>query len=256
MYIPHCKDGWIVEADYSQIELRIVALLAGDEPLLDVFAAGGDPHSANAQDLFYPPGYQGQVTKRERTLAKNFVYLAMYGGNAKKLYTTILPDFPKFTLKKAQILLQNFFRAHPAINQWHADILQQAKNTGRVREPLSGRERVFWGPVNPNEALNYPVQTAAGHIINTAIQDVAKDLSWDDEGVLFQLHDALILDGRDPVRLAQLLIDRMDVPIELNGRKARFPVDVSVGKNWATTEEIDSADTQIVLERVRKLCYD
>lgn len=250
-YIPHCVDGWIVEGDEKQLELRIIAALAGDKPLIDTFAAfdaglGPDPHTVNAMDLF---GVHGEacrcgsvndrkVTKRERTLAKNFVYNVNYGGDAASIHPVLAVDTP-IEMSVVEILIERWFAKHQAIKRWQDKIAKEAREKGYVEEPVSGRRRHFWSKPKVTEVYNYPVQTLAGWILNEAIKKVAPKLDWKYEGILFQVHDALVLDGPDPFRLASIIQKDMTVELTLNGNKMLFPCDIKVGQRWGELEEMD-----------------
>ena len=232
MFVPQTEKGWIVEADAKQIELRIAAFLSGDKPLLDVIAAfdreeGPDPHTVRAIEIF---GIKGRKpTDRERTLSKNFVYGGiLYGGTVETIHSVLSVDSP-IELTLVERMISNYMMAHPALEKWHTHLVKEANRKGYVEEPLSGRRRHFWGPPPPTEIYNFPVQTLAGYIINLAIQRVSPELRWGEEGICFQVHDSLVLDGPDPLRLAEILLDKMEVELELNGLRARFPVDVKVG---------------------------
>ena len=252
MFIPHVKGGWIVEADYKQIEARIAAFLANDLPTLQVFDAfdnsrGPDPHTVNANDLF---GLHGEgcscskltlnrkPTKRERTLAKNFLYGGiLYGGEPSTIHAVLSVDTP-IELTTVEALISRYLAKHPALPKWHHTLVRNANDNGYVEEPVSGRRRHFWGRIKPTEVYNFPVQTLAGWVINQAIKKVHKELRWGEEGISFQVHDALVLDGPDPLRLAEILKGTMDYILNWEGRKMRFPVDISVGRAWAPSKEM------------------
>jgi DNA polymerase-1 len=248
MYIPHSETGWIVEADYAQIEARIVALLAGDERDLELYARGLDTHSDLAWDLFYTgkprPAIvtKEHVTYNQRQMAKTIRYALMYGAKPPTLFDRLVEEFPSITMQACGGIYKRFFQAHPEVKAWQEALLESAQKTGRVREPLSGKERIFWGSVNPSEALNYPVQTAAGYLINKAITRVSKRLQWPSEGILLQLHDALYVDGPNPFRLATVLREEMGLTLELGGRSMKAEVDVSVGKNCGALKDMKMAD--------------
>lgn len=232
MFVPQAEGGWIVEADAKQIELRIAAFLCGDKPLLDVIDAfdageGPDPHTVRALEIF---GIKDRKpTDRERMLSKNFVYGGiLYGGTVETIHGVLSVDSP-IEVTLVERMINNYLAAHPALPKWHSHLVREANRLGYVEEPISGRRRHFWGRPPPTEIYNFPVQTLAGYIINLAIQRVSKELRWGVEGINFQVHDSLVLDGPDPLRLAEILLDKMEVELELNGLRARFPVDVKVG---------------------------
>lgn len=240
MYIPHTVSGYIVEADEKQLELRIIAALANDKALIDTFAAfdagkGPDPHTVNAINLF---GVKGrEVTKRERTLAKNFVYNVNYGGDANSIHPVLSVDSP-IELSVVERLIERWFIFHSPIKRWQDRIAHEARSKGYVEEPISGRRRHFWAPPKVTEVYNFPVQTLAGWILNEAIKKVSPTLDWKYEGILFQVHDALVLDGPDPLRLYDILQKHMTVSLPLGESKMLFPVDVKVGQRWGQLEEL------------------
>ena len=236
MFIPHTKNGWIVEADAKQIELRIAAFLSGDRPTLEVLRAydegrGPDPHTVRAIELF---GIKDrEPTKRERTLSKNFIYGGiLYGGTPETLHGVLSVDTP-IEITLVERMIDRYLAKHPALVAWHKKLVREANEKGYVEEPISGRRRHFWGRPVPTEIYNYPVQCLAGYVINLAIKQVSPELNWGEEGILFQVHDSLVLDGPDPLRLAEILLDKMEIELELNGVKAKFPVDVAWGQSWS-----------------------
>lgn len=253
MYVPHSETGWIVEADYAQIEARIVALLAGDERDLELYANGLDTHSDLAWDLFYAGKERPvivtkeHVTYNQRQMAKTIRYALMYGAKPPTLFDRLVEEFPSITMQACGGIYKRFFLAHPAVKQWQEKLLENAQKTGRVLEPLSGKERIFWGAVNPSEALNYPVQTAAGYLINKAITRVNKRLQWPNEGILLQLHDALYVDGPNPHNLVTILKEEMGLTLELGGRSMKAEVDVSVGKNCGALKEMKMDDIRALV---------
>lgn len=255
MYIPHEKGSYIVEADEKQLELRIIAALAGDKPLLDAFAAfdtgkGPDPHTVNAMDLFGVHGptctcgsaFDRRVTKRERTLVKNFTYNCNYGGDASSIHPVLSVDTPiEFTV--VELLIERWFAKHPAIKRWQRKVYAEAREKGYVEEPFSGRRRHFWGHIKNTEVYNFPVQTLGGYILNQAIQKVDMALKWGSEGILFQVHDALVVEGPDWCRLYDLLQREMEVTLDIEGAKMRFPVDCKIGSRWGRLHDPSFLDT-------------
>lgn len=231
MFIPHGEKCWIVEADYSQIELRAAAALAGEKRLLEAFAAydageGPSPHNVNAIDIF---GIKGRdVSPREKTLAKNFAYNVIYGGDAASIHPVLAVDTP-IEFSVVEKMIERWNAQRPAFSRWHRALYRDACKNGFVEEPMSGRRRHFWTKPKTTEVYNFPVQTLAGWIINQAIKKIAAELDWEFEGILFQVHDALVLDGPDPLRLAEILEGLMTQHLELGGMRMKFPVEVSVG---------------------------
>jgi DNA polymerase-1 len=236
LYIPHKKGNIMVEADYSQLELRIIALLAGDQILLDAYAKGQDVHSINARTLFCIPEGE-EVSSTERRLAKGFVYGANYGGQAPTIWEALSVDFPNIQLNQVVRMLNAWNTTHFKIVQWQKTILKKAYKEDFVEAPLSGRRRYFHGGVKPTEVFNFPIQATAADLLNRAILKLRPLLDWPNEGIIFQCHDALICDGPNKKRLAKLLKDCMEQEITVGGRTMKFNVDIKSGPSWGEMEE-------------------
>jgi DNA polymerase-1 len=236
LFVDHNPDGWIVCADADQLELRIMALLAGDKPLLNTFANGEDPHAMNASALF---GVDPKsVSGNERTLAKVAVYQMNYGGEPENMWAKLVIDFPALTIQQCQIFHKRWFQVHPAIKAYHNYMIRYARELHHIEAPLSGHRLYFYNKVNLNQVYNYPIQHTAADIINPAMIDVEKCINWDTEAVLAQVHDEIVLGGKDPVRLAHILKKGMTRTVTLNGNTMVFSCSIKLGRNWGEMTEI------------------
>jgi len=176
-----------------------------------------------------------------------------YGGDETKLWLTLLPDFPNYKLKTARHHLRRWFTAHPAIKRYQETSLEFAKAHMYVEDPLSHRRRYFWQyPPKPTEVYNFPIQTASATIINRAMKRVNARLKWPKEGILFQYHDALVLSGPDPYRLACILQEELTKPVTLNGHSTSFPIDIEFGKSFGVLDEVSSAEDLKTVGRTRR----
>lgn len=225
----------IVEADYSQLELRIVALLAGDKKLLEWYANGEDVHTLNAKEVF-----QVQVpTKQQRELAKRVVYGLNYGGSAQTIWRSLLVDFPGLPFSNVVRVVAGWFASHPAIKSWQDQQIRLARRRLYVEAPISGRRQTYHdGKIVPTEVLNFPIQSTAGDLMNLAILQISKELNWGPEGILFQVHDSAVVEGPDQDRLVSVVKRAMEQEVELMGQRTKFVVDVKVGNNWGYLEEL------------------
>lgn len=239
--------NWVVEADYSQLELRIIAQLSADEPLLTAYQRGDDVHTINARMLFGLPK-DSPVPKQQRHLAKIFAYAANYGGSAETIWKTIAIDFSHVTLLQVEKMMYLWFKAHPAIRKWQDNILREVRLHDYNEAPLSGHRAVLYGLIDPKKIYNWPVQHTGADIINPRMEAVSARLRWPQEGILFQCHDALVVDGPDPVRIAKILKEEMTAEITLNGCTMPYPVDVKVGLDWGSAEEVKN------LKEIPALC--
>lgn len=226
---------FLVEADYSQLELRIVALLSGDELLLQWYAEGRDVHTMNAMAIFNTK----EPLKQQRELAKRVVYGLNYGGSADTVWRSLITDFPGLKLSAVEHVVDQWFKTHPKIVNWQNTLKEQAQKQGYVEEVLSGRRQYYHdGRIVPTEVLNYPVQGAAGELANRAILSISKELNWSNEAILAQVHDSILTEGVNQGRLIEVVRSAMEQEVELNGATIKFPVDVSVGTNWAYLEKV------------------
>ena len=227
-------EGWLVmAADYSQIELRIMAHLSGDEGLLRAFHEGGDIHRATAAEVF---GLEPEaVTSNQRRAAKAINFGLMYGMSAFGLARQLGVD-----RGEASDYMARYFSRYPGVHAFMEATRERAHRDGYV-ETLFGRRLYLENLSARNQALragaeraavNAPMQGTAADIIKRAMIAVAAWLKdRDDAHMLMQVHDELVFEVRadavDTVRDA--VRTRMSGAAEL---RVPLIVDVGVGKNW------------------------
>jgi len=235
MAVVRRPENWIVAADYSQMELRIVAALAQDPLLLEWYANNEDVHTITAKMLFNT----GIVTKGQRNLAKAVEFSFNYNisTDVTTVWKKLAESYPKLTIWQLKGLRKKWFNAHPAIRHWQLAQIKLAESQGFIEEKLSGRREYFHGGhVDPNQVLNFPVQGFAGTLMNRALVALDKEIRWGEEGIIAQVHDAAYLEGPDPERLAGLLNKHMYQTISYEGFDIEFPIDVEIGKNLLELE--------------------
>lgn len=234
MFIPRTPDGWIIEADYSQLELRIIALLSGDKLLLDAYNQGKDVHMENAKQLFNA----SNPSDGQRSLAKRFVYGVNYGGDSKTIWGSLVVDFPGLTLGDVDRLKDTWYQIHHYIKTWQRKNLRIARIEDYVECPLSGRRQYFHGVEEPTKVYNTPVQGTGADVIDMAIENVMPALKrLKDTYLLVQVHDALVAESTMPAATAKVLKKHMEKPVTLEGHSISFPVDFKVGKSWGTCKD-------------------
>lgn len=226
--------GWqVMAADYSQIELRIMAHLSGDEGLLKAFREGGDVHRATAAEVF---GLKPEdVSPNERRAAKAINFGLMYGMSAFGLARQLGVD-----RGEASDYMARYFARYPGVHAFMEATREQAHRDGFV-ETIFGRRLYLGNLASRNHALrqgaeraavNGPMQGSAADIIKRAMISVATWLApRDDAHMLMQVHDELVFEVRsdavDTVRAA--VVERMSGAAEL---AVPLLVDVGVGANW------------------------
>ncbi len=224
----------IVAADYSQIELRIMAHLSGDTGLLAAFSQGVDVHSATAAEVFDVP--LDSVTNDLRRSAKAINFGLIYGMSAFGLAKQL--GLPR---DKAQAYINLYFERYPGVKQYMDDIREQAKQNGYV-ETLFGR-RLYLPDINARNAaqrqyaertaINAPMQGTAADIIKLAM--LACDQWLNDSGVdakmIMQVHDELVFEVAETqlescmAKIGEIMSNAAELHVPLL-------VEVGVGENW------------------------
>jgi len=226
--------GWLVmAADYSQIELRIMAHLSGDEGLLKAFHEGGDVHRATAAEVF---GLAPEdVSKEQRRAAKAINFGLMYGMSAFGLARQLGID-----RGEASDYMARYFARYPGVHAFMEATRERAHRDGYV-ETIFGRRLYLENLAARNQALragaeraavNAPMQGSAADIIKRAMIAVDAWLATrDDAHMLMQVHDELVFEVRanavDAVR--EGVRERMQGAAEL---AVPLLVEVGVGANW------------------------
>lgn len=223
IYVP--DDGHVfVSADYSQIEIRIAAILAGEKKLLEAFDAGVDIHRAIAAEVYDKP--MDKITDRDRFLAKTIVYGLGYGRGAVSLAAMY-----KLSLPAARAFIAKYFATYSHIAAWRESVLGCASKRGYLVTPF-GRRRYFFGPNIAPKVYNFLPQGTAADIIGEALVRVHHQLP-SHARLLLQIHDELVVqceEGKEK-EVTECLKDVMEGPVDVLGMHC-FPVNTAVGKNW------------------------
>ena len=227
-------DMVIMSADYSQIELRIMAHLCGDEHLCGAFRSGVDVHAATASKIFHVP--VGEVTAEQRRVAKTANFGIMYGISAFGLSQRL-----KCSRSEAKKIIEDYFESFPSIRGFIDGTLAKARGTGYV-ETLFGRRRYVPDLNSPNanvralaerNAVNAPIQGSSADIIKLAMIGVDKRLR--EAGLrsrmVLQIHDELVLEVPvDEIELVKdILVGEMEGVI---GLSVPLTVECNYGKTW------------------------
>ncbi len=222
----------LVSADYSQFELRLAAILSGDQSLIDDFNNGIDIHTKTAAEAFHVPFEQ--VTKEQRRAAKVVNFGILYGMSVRGL-----SEAAKMPFYEAKEFIENYFRLRAPIKQKLEQILKQAREEGFV-ETFYGRRRPTPDVKSSNfvirqaaerAAMNMPIQGTEADLMKRAMIHVDKALPEGAELVM-QIHDSLIVecDEEQAEKVAEILQREMEhVAPEL---EVKLAVEVTIGKNW------------------------
>lgn len=233
-FVPGTPDGYILSADYSQIELRIMAHLSQDQHLIQAFRDGVDVHKATASKIFGIP--HEEITQEQRRIAKTANFGIMYGissfGLAQRLGVS---------RSEAKKIIDDYFAAFPAIRSYIDYTIATARENGYV-ETIFGRRR-YLPDINAKNAsiralaernaVNAPIQGTSADIIKLAMIEVDKKIS--EAGLksrmVLQIHDELLFDTvNDEVgKITEIVKNGMEHVTELS---VPLTVECNYGKNW------------------------
>ena len=224
----------LVDADYSQIELRILAHITGDEHMQQAFLNGEDIHRSTAAKIYGIP--QEEVTSRLRSSAKAINFGIMYGKGAYSLAKDI-----GVTVKEADAFLKNYLAAFPNVSGYMDKTIADAKANGYV-STLFGRRRALPELASSNfnvrssgerMARNTPIQGTAADVIKLAMVRVWKRLQDEkmESRLILTVHDELIVEApeAEAEKAAQILREEMEGCVQY---AVPLSTDVHTGKNW------------------------
>jgi DNA polymerase-1 len=231
-------DPVLLAADYSQIELRILAHLSQDEGLIEAFRQDEDIHAATAASVFGVA--RDQVTPEQRRRAKVFNFGVLYGLGEFGLSTR-----EGISREEAGEFIKTYFETYPKVRAWREGAIERCRKLGYA-ETLVGRKRLIPEIRSPNGqiraaaervAVNMPVQGAASDIIKIAMNAIDAELRERamKTKMILQVHDELIFEGPRKERdaLQEMVLRVMPRSLEL---AVPLKVDVKVGKNWGELE--------------------
>ena len=237
-FIPSQDDWLIFAADYSQIELRVLAHIAEDEKLVEAFRNNIDIHTKTAMDVFHVG--PDEVTSNMRRQAKAVNFGIIYGISDYGLSQNL-----DITRKEAGIFIDRYLESYPSVKDYMDESIMDAKQNGFV-STLLHRRRYIPEITSRNfnvrsfaerTAMNTPIQGSAADIIKKAMIDMADRL--EKEGLqarlLLQVHDELIFEAPEEEieKLKEIVPDVMENAVELN---VPLKVDYSYGKTWFDTK--------------------
>ena len=229
------REGWVlVDADYSQIELRVLADISGDKNMIDAFKNNQDIHAITASQVFNMP--LDFVTGEMRSRAKAVNFGIVYGIGAYSLAKDI-----GVTNKEAKNYIESYLKHYSGIDKYMHDVVEKAKDTGYV-ETAFGRRRYLpelsasngmTRAFGERVARNAPIQGTAADIIKIAMIKVDKRLTEEnlEARLVLQVHDELIVEcpSHESMRVAMILQEEMEKAVSLS---VPLVADSAVGKTW------------------------
>lgn len=238
MFVAESEDFVLIDADYSQIELRVLAHISGDENMIAAFSSGADIHAATAAKVF---GVTAEnVTPDMRSAAKAINFGLVYGMGEFSLSQDL-----NISVKAAKDYINDYLGSYPMVQKYMKDIVKDAKENGYVKT-LFGRRRDIPEIASSNyqvrtfgerAAMNAPIQGTAADIIKLAMVGVYRRLKEEQlkSRLILQVHDELIIEAAkdETERVLALLKTEMEQAASL---KVPLKVDIAVGHSWYDTK--------------------
>ncbi len=233
-FIARDEDHVLLSADYSQIELRIIAEISKEENMLDAFNKGIDIHTATAAKVYGIPIEEVDSTQRRNAKAVNFGII--YGQSAFGLSQNL--NIPR---KEAAEIIEQYFTQYPGIKRYMSDTMNFARENGFV-ETIMGRRRYLRDINSANmtvrgfaerNAINAPIQGSAADLIKIAMINIHKDMVAQklNSKMTMQVHDELVFDvlKTEVEQMKAIITHRMKTAI-----KTQVPIEIEIGEgnNW------------------------
>lgn len=233
-FVPKNKDYVLMAADYSQIELRVIAALSEEDNMIDAFKNGEDIHASTAAKVFNVP--LEEVTREQRSNAKTVNFGIIYGVSAFGL-----SNQTDLSRTEAKELIDTYYKTYPKLRNYISSQIDFAREHGYVQtvlgrrrylKDINGSNQVVRGAAERN-AVNAPIQGSAADIIKLAMINIYNKLEEEnyESKMLLQVHDELVFDVYKPEleKLKAMVKHEME-----NAYKLTVPLDVDlgVGENW------------------------
>ena len=233
-FVPRNKEYTLLAADYSQIELRIIAALSEEDTMIEAFKNGEDIHASTAAKVFNVP--IDEVTREQRSNAKTVNFGIIYGVSAFGL-----SNQTDLSRKESKELIDTYYKTYPKLRNYMSELVDFARENGYVQTVL-GRRRYLNGINGSNavvrgaaerNAVNAPIQGSAADIIKLAMINIHKKMTEAKykSKMLLQVHDELVFDVYKPEldELQKLIKTEMENAYTL---KVPLDVEIGLGDNW------------------------
>lgn len=232
-----------ISADYSQIDLRVLAHISGDEKLIKAFKDGEDIHGATAREVFNISKNE-KVPDNLRSAAKSINFGIVYGMSPFGLSRQLGISFGQ-----AKEYIEGYFARYSGVKKWMGQVVEDAKKDGFVRT-ITGRTRYMPELKSSNSqiraagermAMNTPIQGTSADIIKIAMINIYNELKKDESAfeavMLLQVHDDLLFEVAESKaeKLAKMIKEKMENAVNLG---VPLVVDVKAGKNWGEMEKV------------------
>lgn len=233
-FVPRDENYVLLAADYSQIELRIIAALSQEDTMIEAFKNGEDIHTSTASKVFGMPA--GEVTREQRSNAKTVNFGIIYGVSAFGL-----SNQTDLNRTEAKELIATYYKTYPKLRDYMSEQVDFARDNGYVQtvlgrrrylKDINSRNAIVRGAAERN-AVNAPIQGSAADIIKIAMINIFEQLNAKNlkTKMLLQVHDELVFDVFKPEleEVSALIKKEMETAFEL---AVPLDVEIGIGENW------------------------
>ena len=233
-FIPRGSDYILMAADYSQIELRVIASMSNEKNMIDAFVNNQDIHTMTASKIYNVD--PENVTREQRGNAKTVNFGIIYGVSAFGL-----SQQTDLNRSESKVMIDNYFLNYPGLKKYMSDQIDFARNNGYV-ETIMGRRRYLQNINSQNNmlrsssernAINAPIQGSAADIIKIAMININSELKKQSlkSKMLLQVHDELVFDVHksEKDQIKDIVKNTMESAVKL---KVPLKIDLEFGKNW------------------------
>lgn len=249
MFIPSHPDWYILQADYSQVELRMAAILANETVMIDAYSEDKDIHKITAATVLNKP--IEDVTKEDRQKAKAVAFGFLYGGSAKGFVSYAKKSYGvDFTLEQAEKVRDKFFKLYSALPAWYITIWKDCRKTGYAKS-LFGRKRKIEN-INSNnsydrgsaerQAINHPDQSSCADMLILALYNINKYFKTNNmkSRIINTVHDSIILECppdelMKTAKVVKTIMENVPVPFE---KLCPIKADLEYGRTWGELETL------------------
>ncbi len=230
------KESVFLSADYSNLEVRILAYITDDKVLIDAFKRGENIHDINTKMAFNLTP-EDTLWELARRAVKIFFFGGIsYDGGDRTIHQKVVLEVPELNLTFAAYkqMKSNWLKMHPAYIKWKKKITQQVTKTRILRDAF-GRVRVFYGDPKDiiKEGLNFPIQGTASGVINQAMIKLDNEIDKLnlDTKLIMQVHDQLVFEVpiKELIPFKPVVKKIMESPVEIDNRLIAFPIEIEVG---------------------------
>ena len=240
------EGNYLIQGDYSNLELRVLAYVAEDDVLMDIFDKGGNVHDINCK-LLFEIDETHPMWKAARKASKIYIFGRNYGGSLNGVYQQVLKEVPDMPLTYQQFCAvdSKYRMAHPKYATWYDKTVEEVTRTRVLTTPF-GRKRIFLGQEHEitREGLNTQIQSPAADIANLSLIALEKESRKGLFKMCGTVHDSILVETKKENlhKVVAIMKKCMEHKVTINGKMATFPVDFEYGENWGALKAYEKKE--------------